>query len=103
MDDATLDAAIRAAFKANDGEALYALSKAHNATKECSHENPWLHRVGDVARARGSVRVLRCITCGGKLMLRAQRGKAAVAPGLSIDLTLDEQRRHVDGSASNDG
>ncbi|MFO0610905.1 MAG: hypothetical protein U0324_47520 [Polyangiales bacterium] len=99
MDEAALDAAIRAAFQAGDGEALHALSRAHPETRECAHEHPWLHRVGDVDRARGSVRVLRCAACGGKLMLRPQRGKGSAAPGLPIDMSLEEQRRHAEKSS----
>lgn len=104
MDHASIDAAVRAAFAAQDGEALYALSKAHAALAECSHEAPWLHRIGDVARAsRGSVRVLRCAACQGRLYLRRQAQCASAAPGLSIDLTLDEQLAHVAGATKDPG
>lgn len=96
MDDASIDAAVRAAFAAKDGEALHALSKAHRSLAECGHEAPWLHRIGDVARVpRGSVRLLRCAACQGRLYLRRQAMRAAAAPGLSIDLSLDEQLAYV--------
>ncbi len=96
MDDATIDAAVRAAFVTGNGDALHALSQKHTSLRECSHETPWLHRIGDVARSRGSVRVLRCTACQGRLYLRRQRGAAAPAPGLSIDDTLDEQLAWVE-------
>jgi hypothetical protein len=96
-DLAALDTAVRAAFKAGDGDALVALSREHKALEACAHESPWLHRIGDLDAARGSVRVLRCVACEGRLYLRRQRGRGAKVPGLSIDLTLDAQRAYVEG------
>ena len=96
MDEAQIDAAVRAAFAAGDGAALDDLSRRHPSLQACAHESPWLHRVGDVALARGSVRLLRCAACGGRLYLRRQRTRAAAAPGLPLAATLDDQIRHVE-------
>lgn len=103
VDDLALDAAVRAAFAARDGDALHALSMKHPSLRECAHESPWLHRVGDVDRAKGSVRVLRCAACGGRLYLRRQRTRGAATPGLSIDATLEDQMRHVERSRAERG
>lgn len=101
---ASIDDAVRAAFTAGDGDALRALAAAHASLKECAHFAPWLHRVGDVAcTPRGSVRLLRCVACDGRLYLRAQRTKAATAPGLALDLSLDAQRAYVASASRSSG
>jgi hypothetical protein len=102
MDDPQTDTAVRAAFTAGDGDALDALSR-HPSLRECAHAPPWLHRIGDVALARGSVRLLRCAACGGRLYLRRQRTRAAPAPGLALDATLADQMRHVERALQEPG
>ncbi len=97
MEPSSLDAAVRAAFTAGDGDALAALAKAHASLRSCDHEFPWLHRIGDVGRTgRGSARLLRCTSCEGRLYVMVQRGAAATAPGVPLDLSLDAQRAWIE-------
>lgn len=97
MDDASFDAAVRAAFAARNGAALEALAKAQESLTECAHEHPSLHRIHDVSLgSRGSVRVLRCTACQGRLYLRLQTMAACRLMGLSINLTLDQQLAFVE-------
>lgn len=100
MDRETLDAAVRAAFVAGDGDALAALLRAHRELKQsCSHEYPWVHRIGDVPRTKGSVRLIRCTTCDGRFYAVLQRQSGCPTPGVPLGATLDEQRARAEQAA----
>jgi hypothetical protein len=95
MDELELQTAIRAAIAIADGNALHALAKAHPSLAPCTlHAYPWVHRIMDIQRpGRGSVRVLRCTPCGGKLALVRQPGRAALEMGVPLELPLAGQTK----------